>query len=364
MIINLSNFGLRQRPLILSMAATRIDKEGSIKKFASIMSDIKNGKFRPVYLLMGDEPYYTDMILSALDKHVLSSEARDFNYTLIYGSDTDAGQIVSLCRRYPVESPRQLIIVKEAQQLSSLEPLEMYLNSPVKETVLALAFTNKSVDKRSGFYKKAKGAAEILETYALDEWKISSWIIDYVKNSGYEIDQDAAQLMGQYTGTSLRKITLEIDKLFKCIDGKRITVKDIEVNVGISREFNAFELCKAIGEKDRRKSFSIAEVFGDNPKKFPIQMTLGAMFYYFNQLLKAEAVQVRDKVPFFQAAQQCGMFGFREKEYENAARNFPLIKTMAVVAYIKDCDLKSKSAGGGISPDGALLNELLAKILI
>lgn len=346
------------------MAATKIDKEGSIKRFASIMSDIRSGKFKPVYLLMGEEPYYSDLILKALDSNVLKTEARDFNFTLVYGSDTDAGQIVSLCRRYPVESPRQLIIVREAQQLSSLEALEMYLNSPVNETVLALAFTNKTVDKRSGFYKKARGSAEILETFALDEWKIPAWIIDYVKDKGYEIDQDAAQLMAQYTGNSLRKISLEIEKLFKGIDGKRITSKDIEVNIGISREFNAFELCKAIGEKNRERSFSIAEVFGDNPKKFPIQMTLGAMFYYFNQLLKAEALQMRDKMPFFQAAQQCGMFGFREKEYESASRNFPLIKTMAVIAYTKECDLKSKSAGGGISSDGALLNELLAKILI
>mgnify|MGYP003584236362 CR=1 FL=1 len=344
--------------------AIKTDKEGSIKKFASIMTDIRGGKFRPVYILMGEEPYYADVILQALDKYVLAPEERDFNFTLVYGSDTDAGQIVSLCRRYPVESPRQLIIVKEAQQLSSLEALDIYLDSPVKETILALAFTNKSVDKRSGFYKKAKGAAEILETFALDEWKVPSWIADYVKGKDYEIDPDAAQLMAQYTGTSLRKITLEIDKLFKGIDGKRITPKDIEINIGISREFNAFELCKAAGEKDRKKSFAIAEVFGDNPKKFPIQMTLGAMFYYFNQLLKAEALQMRDKIPFFQAAQQCGMFGYREKEFETASRNFPLIKTMAVIAYIKECDLKSKSAGGGISSDGALLNELLAKILI
>lgn len=346
------------------MAVQKGDKEGSVKKFASIMTDIKSGKFRPVYLLMGEEPYYIDVILGALGECVLSSEARDFNYTLVYGSDTDAGQIVSLCRRYPVESPRQLIIVKEAQQLSSLEPLEVYLNSPVKETVLALAFTNKTVDKRSGFYKKAKGAAEILETFALDDWRIPEWIIDHVKDNGYEIDRDAAQLMGQYTGNSLRKITLEIDKLFKGIDGKRITSKDVEVNIGISREFNAFELCKAIGEKNRQKSFSIAEVFGDNPKKFPIQMTLGAMFYYFNQLLKVEAVQMKEKIPFFQAAQQCGVFGYREKEFENASRNFPLIKTMAVIAYIRESDLKSKSAAGGNATDGALLNEILAKILI
>lgn len=344
--------------------AGRNDKENSLRQFGTIMADIHSGKFRPVYVLMGEEPYYADLILEALGKNVLAPEERDFNFNVLYGQDCTDGEIVSLCRRYPVASRRQLIIVKEAQQLSSLSMLELYMEKPVPESILALAFTGKSVDKRTGFYKKCKKSAEVLETFFLDEWKVPSWITDYVKGKEYEIAPDAAQLLAEHAGNSLRKITLEIDKLFKCIDGKTITAQDVELNIGISREFNAFELCKAIGTKNIKKCFEIADVFGDNPKKFPIQMTLGALFFYFYQLLKIEASVVKERVPFFQAAQQNGAFGAREKEYETAARNFPMIKTMAVVNYLKECDYKSKSTARGNASDGALLKEFLAKILI
>lgn len=345
--------------------AQKVDKEGSVKKFQQIMENIRAGKFARIYVLAGEEPYYSDVIIDALNSTVLDESQKDFNLSIVYGNDSDAGQIVCLCRRYPVASPYQLIIVKEAQQLSSLQPFEYYLASPAPDTILVLSFTGKALDKRTGFYKKLKDKAEVLESYTLDEWKVPQWITDYTKQLGYNFDPDAAQLLAQSAGTSLRKIVLEIDKLIKGTDGTVIRVKDVEVNIGVSRDYNPFELCKAIGEKNILRAFSIAEVFASNPKKYPIQATLGAMFFYFNQLLTVEAEVSAGERDFFSACQKAGVFGTqRVREYQTAARNFPLKKTMGVISLIKDTDLKSKSNYGGNSTDGALLNALLTKLFV
>lgn len=349
--------------------AFRQDKEAGIRKFAEISRAIAGGEFAPVYILAGEEPYYSDVIIRELSDRVLTPEQKDFNFSLLYGSDTDAGQVVCLCRRYPVESDRQLVIVREAQMLSSLQAFENYLQAPAPDTVLVLAFTGKKLDKRTSFYKKLQtaaknGSAEILESEILDEWRVAEWITGYVRDNGYGIEPAAAQLLAQHAGTSLRKIVLEIDKLFKGTESRMITAADVEVNVGVSREFNAFELCRAIGSKDRRRCFAIAEVFGNNPKKYPVQMTVGAIFFYFNQLLRIEALMLSPRTRFFEAAQQCGVFGARQKEFETAAGNYPLPKVMKVINLIKECDYKSKGGGAGLAGDRELLNDLLAKILI
>ena len=337
--------------------AQKVDKEASVRKFSEIQDNIRNRNFSRIYVLAGEEPYYSDVIIDALNSTVLDESQKDFNLSIVYGNESDAGQIVCLCRRYPVASPYQLIIVKEAQQLSSLQPFEYYLASPAPDTILVLSFTGKPLDKRTGFYKKLKDKAEVLESYPLDEWKVPQWITDYVREKGYSIDQDAAQLLAQSAGTSLRKIVLEIDKLMKGTDGTAIKVRDVEVNIGVSRDYNPFELCKAIGERNIMRAFSIAEVFASNPKKYPVQATLGAMFFYFNQLLTVEAEITAGERDFFQACQRAGVFGtMRVREYQTAARNFPIKKTMGIISLIKDTDLKSKSNYGGNATDGALLN--------
>lgn len=339
-------------------------KEESIKLFEQTCEDIKNKKFENIYILCGEEPYYADVIIKLLSDNVLTEQEKDFNYTLIYGNDTDMAQIVSLCRRYPVWASKQLIIVKEAQHISNLEPIAYYLQSIATDTILVLAFTNKSLDKRTAIYKKIKEKATILESFALDEWNAPLWIKNYTQTLGYSIDDTAAELLSQSTGVSLRKIVLEIDKLTKGIENKNITSKDVEVNIGISRDYNPFELCKAIVTKERNRSFNIASVFANNPKKYPLVLTLGAMFYYFNQLLKIEALVSCNKTPFYIAAKECGVFGPRVKEFEIAAVNYPLIKTMRAISFLRECDYKSKSNERGKATDGDLLKNLLLKIMI
>lgn len=344
--------------------AKKNDKEESINKFEQSCQNILKKKFEPIYILCGEEPYYSDVIIKLLIDNVLKEEEKDFNLTVIYGSDTDMGQVVSLCRRYPMWSEKQLVIVKEAQHLN-LSPLEYYLKSPAPDTILALAFTNKSLDKRTTLYKTLKEQALILESFNLDEWKIPGWIKNYLGERGYSIEDSAAELLAQSTGVGLRKLALEIEKLIVGVDTKNITVRDVEVNIGVSRDYNPFELCKSISYKQRGKAFEIAKVFGTNPKKYPLVLTIGAMFYYFNQLLKIEALVNCNNVPFEVASRQSGVYlTSKIKEYEIAMRNYPLKKTMAIISYIKQCDYKSKSNERGTADDGALLNELLTMILI
>ena len=332
----------------------------------SILAEIKAGRFSPVYLLMGEEPYYSDVIIDAILQNVLEPSERDFNQTILYAQDTTTADIVQACRRFPMFAPRQLVMVKEAQHLNKLDILEQYLESPSPETVLVLAFTNKSVDKRTGFYKKAKANATVFESVAVSEWNVAKWITTYINGKGYGITPDAASLMAEHTGNVLRKIVLETDKLFKGLDthNKEITVKDIETNIGISREFSAFELSKSLVFKDYGNAYKIARHFGANPKKYPLVLTLGALFFFFSRLLKCHAYYAQDGGMMENSIRKAGIFAQGQiKEYAVAMRTFPLKKTMSVIALIKEYDYKSKSGNAGGASEGDLLVELISRII-
>lgn len=332
----------------------------------AILADISAGRFSPVYILMGEEPYYSDIILQAILQNALEPSERDFNQTVVYAQDTTTADIVQACRRFPMFAPRQLVMVKEAQHLTKLDILEQYLENPSPETILVLAFTNKSVDKRTGFYKKAKSAATVFESVAVSEWNVAKWITTYINGKGYSITPDAASLMAEHTGNVLRKIVLEADKLFKGLETnkKEITVKDIETNIGISREFSAFELSKSLVIKDYPNAYKIARHFGANPKKYPLVLTLGAMFYFFSRLLKCHAYYAQDGGMMENSIRKAGIFAQGQiKEYAAAMRAFPIKKTMSVIALIKEYDYKSKSGNAGAASEGDMLIELISRII-
>ena len=340
--------------------------QDTLVQFNTIMGEIKGKKFVPVYILMGEEPYYSDLIIEAILQNVLEPQERDFNQTVVYAQDTNTADILQACRRYPMFAPRQLVMVKEAQHLTKLDILEGYVENPAPETVLVLAFTGKSVDKRTVFYKKAKAKCVIFESAAISEWNVARWITTYMQEQGYSITPDAASLMAEHTGNTLRKIVLEADKLFKGmpLDKKDISVKDVETNIGISREFSAFELSKALVFKDYDKAYKIAGFFAANQKKYPLVLTLGAMFFFFSRLLKCHAYYAQDGGMMENAIRKAGVFSQGQiKEYAAAMRVFPLKKTMHVIALIKEFDLKSKSGSAGLADDGALLMELLSGII-
>ena len=337
-----------------------------IVQFNSIMGEIKGKKFAPVYILMGEEPYYSDLIIEAILQNVLEPHERDFNQIVVYAQDTTTADILQSCRRFPMFAPRQLVMVKEAQHLTKLDILEGYVENPAPETVLVLAFTGKSVDKRTAFYKKAKAKCTIFESTAISEWNVARWITSYMQEQGYSITPDAASLMAEHTGNTLRKIVLEADKLFKGmpLDKKEITVKDVETNIGISREFSAFELSKALVFKDYDKAYRIAGFFAANQKKYPLVLTLGAMFFFFSRLLKCHAYYAQDGGLMENAIRKAGVFAQGQiKEYAAAMRAFPLKKTMSVIAIIKEYDYKSKSGNAGAASEGDLLIELISRII-
>ena len=337
-----------------------------ILQFNTILADVKARKFAPVYILMGEEPYYSDLIIEAILENVLEPQERDFNQTIVYAQDTGTAEILQACRRYPMFAPRQLVMVKEAQHLAKLDILEQYMEAPAPETVLVLAFTGKSVDKRTGFYKKAKANAVIFESVAVSEWNVAGWISSYIKEKGYSISSEASSLMAEHTGTGLRKIVLEIDKLFKGLPDNcnEISVKDVEMNIGVSKEFSAFELSKALVFKEYDRAYRIAHFFAQNQKKYPLVLTLGAMFFFFSRLLKCHAYHLKDGGIAENAIRKAGVFSpMQIKEYSAAMRVFPPKKTMAVIALIKEFDYKSKSGTAGQAADGDLLMELLSRII-
>ncbi len=343
------------------------NSQDTVAQFNAILNDIKAKNFKPIYILMGEEPYYSDVLVDELLANVLEPQERDFNQTLVYGSDTNQGEIVSLARRFPMFAERQLIVVREAQSLAKGEALEIYAEAPAPETILVLAYTGKSIDKRSTFYKKLKASkdAVVFESSLVQEWKVGEWISNYVKEKGFAIGYDAAQLMAEHTGNSLRKIVLEVDKLIKSLPDRstQITTKEIEENIGISREFSAFELCRAISYKEKDKAFRISHFFAENPKKYPLALTLGALFFYFAKLLKAYAYLKRDGGTPEGAAKKAGAFGTQEKEYASAIRNYSYTKVMGIIAQIKECDYKFKSGNAGTASEGDLLIELISRIL-
>lgn len=331
-----------------------------------ILADIKSGKFAPVYIFMGEEPYYSDLLVEALLENVLEPQERDFNQTIVYAQDTTAADIVQACRRYPMFAPRQLVMVKEAQHLSKLDILEQYVEKPSPETVLVLVFTGKSVDKRTGFYKKAKANATIFESVAVSEWNVASWIEAYMKGKGYSISSDAASLMAEHTGNGLRKIVLESDKLFKGLpaDKKDISVRDIETNIGVSKDFSAFELIRTLVFRDYEKTYRIAGFFAQNPKKYPLVLTLGALFFFFSRLLRCHAYYLQDGGMPENSIRKAGVFAQGQiREYSTAMRVFPLKKTMQTIALLKEYDYRSKSGTAGQAGDGELLLELVSKII-
>ena len=230
---------------------------------------------------MGEEPFYSDIIINKLIDNVLTEQEKEFNQVIMYGSDTTPADIVSMSRKFPMFAEHQLIIIKEAQSLTKLDPFELYFSNPSPETILVLSFNGKGLDKRGKVYSRAKENAIIFESTPIKEWEIDKWITSHINKHGYKIEQDAARLMAEHTGNSLRKIDLECSKLFIALGDKvkTITTKDIERNSGISKEFSAFELCNALSKKDLNKAFKIAYYFGSNSKKYHLTLTICALFF-------------------------------------------------------------------------------------
>ena len=330
-----------------------------LDKAKSIITDIKNGNLKPIYFLMGEEPYYIDGIANFIEKSVLSEEEKGFNQMILYGRDVSIDDIVSNAKRYPMMAERQVVIVKEAQDLSrSIENLLSYAENPQPTTVLVVCYKYKKLDARKKLSKAINKTGVLFESKKLYENQIPDWIRRVLAGKGYTITPKAAQMLVEFLGNDLGKVNNELEKLQLIIKpGDQITPQLIEENIGISKDFNNFELQNAIGNKNVSKAFRIIQYFAQNPKNHPLVMTVALMYNFFSKVLKYHALSNKSEAP-----KVLGVSPYFIKEYEAAARNYPMKKVSAIIASIREIDLKSKGVGATNLPQGDLLKELLIKI--
>ncbi len=326
-----------------------------------IVNDIKNGTIMPFYLLMGEEPYYIDRIAAYIEDHILPEEERGFNQMVLYGRDVSVEDIVGNAKRYPMMAERQVVIVKEAQDLSrTIEKLAAYVENPQPTTVLVVCYKYKKVDKRKALYKAAKKVGVVYESKKLYEHQVGEWIRRVMMGRKYKITPKATQMLVEFLGTDLGKIDNELKKLQLLLPaGSEITPEVIEENIGISKDYNNFELRKAIGERDQAKAYRIIKYFGQNPKDNPTVVTVSLLYNFFSQLLHYHGLHDRSQRNVAAALRINPYF---VPEYQHAARNFPMKKVSQVVSFLREADVKSKGVGASNLPSKDLLQELLVKI--
>ena len=326
-----------------------------------IVNDIKQGNIKPVYFLMGEEPYYIDKLTDYIENNILTEDEKGFNQMVLYGKDVSIEDVIGNAKRYPMMADRQVVIVKEAQELSrTIEKLESYAENPQPTTVLVFAYKYKTLDKRKKVTKLLDKVGVVFESKKLYENQVADWIKRVLGGKGYSIEPKAAAMLVEFLGNDLGKISNELDKLAIILpNGSTITPKVIEDNIGISKDYNVFELRKAIGEKDQLKAYKIADYFANNPKDNPLVLTVGLVFGFFSQLLMYHGL--KDKNPA-NVAKMLKVNPYFVKDYDIALRNYPMKKVSAIVATLRDIDVKSKGVGANAIPQHDLLKEMLVKI--
>jgi len=326
-----------------------------------IVNNIKAGNIKPIYFLMGEEPYYIDKLSDYIEKNILTEDEKGFNQTVLYGRDVSVEDIISTAKRYPMMSERQVVIVKEAQDLSrTIDKLESYVENPLLSTVLVFCYKYKTLDKRKKMTKLLDKVGVVYESKKLYENQVGDWIKRILSGKGYSIEPKANAMLVEFLGTDLGKINNELEKLQIILPkGTTFTPKDIEDNIGFSKDFNIFELRKAIGERNQLKAYKIAQYFSDNAKDHPIVMTTGLIFSFFVQILQYHGL--KDKNPK-NVAVVLKVNPFFLKDYDVALKNYPMKKVSQIVAALRDIDLKSKGVGANALPQSDLLREMLYKI--
>jgi DNA polymerase-3 subunit delta len=327
-----------------------------------IVSAIKNGKIKPIYFLMGDEPYYIDKIANYIEQHLMPEEEKGFNQMVMYGRDTTVDEIISNSKRYPMMAERQVIIVKEAQDLSrTIGDLEAYADNPQPSTTLVVCYKYKKIDKRKKLYKAVAKSGVIFESKRLYENKVGEWIQKTLKSSGYAISPKASQMLVEFLGTDLSKIDNELQKLqLIAPKGTNISPELIEENIGISKDFNNFELRKAIGMRDTLKVHRIINYFSQNTKDNPMVVTVSLLFGYFSQILQYHGLADKSKA---NVAKVLKVNPYFVGDYVVAAKNYPMRKVSQIITYLREADVKSKGVGATNLPAGDLLKELVVKIM-
>lgn len=330
-------------------------------EYKEILKNLKKKIYHPVYFLHGTEPYFIDRISDYIEENVLTAEQKEFNQMVVYGKDTEPLQLISYTRQLPMGAPYQVIIVKEAQDIKSIDKLESYFKNPVKSTILVIAYKHKKVDRRKKFYQTVQKNGVVFEAKPIYDNNIPKWITSYLKEKGYNINIKSAHLLNEFLGNDLSKITNEINKMLINIpEQSSITEENIENNIGISKDYNVFELQDALGAKDIEKANKIIQYFSANPKEFRALMIIPMLYYYFQKLFVLHFMKSpSDK----DVSAKLGIYPNFVRKYRQAARNYPTKKLSQIMQYLREYDLKAKGVNNASTTDGELLKELIFKIL-
>ena len=336
-----------------------------MKELELIFKNIKTKEFLPIYFFHGEEAYYIDIAVKALENDVLTEDEKAFNQTVVYGKDTNYNEILSLAKQYPMMGDKQLIIVKEAQDLKfndeETKILEKYVENPVESTILVFAHKHKKVDSRKKVFKTLDKAKMLFHSESVKDYNLAKWIDDEAKNLQIKLAPGISQLLADYLGNDLSRIANELNKMKLVLkDGEVLDGKLVETHIGISKEFNVFELQKALGKKDANTAFKIAYYMGKNPKTNPIVMTIGNLYNFFSNVVLYHTVSHQSPPTI---ASELGINPYFVKDYAEAARLYPLKFATRIISVLREIDLKSKGLGAVNMDEGELLKEMVYKII-
>ena len=331
--------------------------------YEKIISELKQKKFQPVYFLSGEEPYFIDKISEYIERNVLAEHERDFNQTIFYGKDAKISSILETCKRFPMMSEKQVVIIKEAQHLAKdIGDFEDYIKNPQPSTLLVFCYKYKKIDKRKAVGKLLAKNSVFLVADKIKDWKLPDWIIEKVKSFGFMINQKNALLLSEYLGNDLGKIEKELEKLKVVIKpGVEISGTVIEDNIGISKDYNIFELQTAIGTEDVLKANTIINYFSKNEKAHPLVLTVGFLFSYFSKVITVQFSKNKGNDGIL--ARETGVNPYFLKDYKIATRNYSPSKLVKIIGYLRESDLKSKGVNNSSATQSDLLKELIFKIM-
>ena len=330
--------------------------------FEQVMSDLRRKSYHPVYLLTGEEAYYIDLISDYIQYEVLDESQREFDLLVMYGKDTEIEMIINAAKRYPMMSPYQVVIVKEAQHIKNWDPIQFYLSNPLKTTILVFAYKYGSPDKRKKWVADIAKQGVLFESEKLRDYEMTSWINNYAKQKSAKIEVKGVEMLIEFSGTDLSKVANEMDKLLLTLPAGNpvITPEHIEKNIGISKDFNVFELQDALIERNALKANRIIRYFGDNKRNNPMVMYLPQLFTLFSNLMIYHYLSDKSQAA---VASELKINPYFVKKYELAARNFGAWKTMNIISWIRDVDARSKGVESNNVDDVELMKELVFKII-
>ena len=328
-----------------------------------ILKELRAKQYRPVYYLMGEEPYYIDLIADYITDNILTETEKEFNLTVVYGADVDIATVINAAKRYPMMSEHQVVVVKEAQNIRNMEELSYYLQKPLLSTILVICHKHGVLDRRKKLAAEIEKTGVLFESKKVKDAQLPAFITSYMKRKGIDVEPKATAMLADFVGADLSRLTGELEKLIITLPKghTRVTPEQIEKNIGISKDYNNFELRSALVEKDVLKANKIIKYFEENPKTNPIQMTLSLLFGFFSNLMLAYYAPEKSEQGI------AIMLGLRTpwqaKDYLAAMRRYNGVKTMQIIGEIRYADAKSKGVGNPSLSDGDILRELVFKIL-